>query len=310
MHATAPIDFVILSYNRKDRLQLNIERILQLPDQQLINNIIVVDNASTDGTVEMLKVYPRVTCLAQATNTGVTIGRNIGAQAAEAEFVIFLDDDVLCPMNICSRTMELFTNNKKAGCISYRIYDVLPDSYSLNEDVRVVCAFFGAGFACRREVMASIGYMDVDYFYGAEEIDLSLRFWNAGYEVLFAYDAVVEHHAPVKKLTKEQLKTKIYHWNYCWLLFYWKHFPTKDLYRYVLFVQLSQLWYSMKTTGSVIAPFRAFFKFLKMRNKIVNKRKAKRAEVIAFYNSPDTRPVHYNKPIIKGILKKLGLSTS
>ena len=309
--ARAPIDFVILSYNRKERLRLNIERILQLPDQHLVNSIIVVDNASTDGTAEMLREeYPQVRCLAQSTNTGVTVGRNIGAQHAEAEFIIFADDDVLCPLNICSRTMELFRNNTKAGCVAYKIYDVLQGWYSMEEEVRLVCAFFGAGFACRREAMAEIGYMDEDYFYGAEEIDLSLRFYNAGYEVVFAHDVTMEHYAPQKNLTKTQQKTKIYHWNYCWLLFYWKHFPRKDLYRYVVFLQLSQAWYSIKKTGSVVPPMRAFVKFMRTRNKIANKRAVKRREVIDFYNDYETKPVHYNKSIIKGLLKKLGLSAS
>lgn len=309
MRVTAPIDFVILSYNRKDRLKLNIERILQVPDQHLINSIIVVDNASTDGTVEMLKEFPRVTCLAQKVNTGVTIGRNIGARYASAEIIIFLDDDVICPSNICQHTIELFNNNPSAGCIAYKIYDVQQNSYSMEKEVRLVCAFFGAGFACRRQAMAGINYMDEDYFYGAEEIDLSLRFYNAGYEVLFAYDVVLGHHAPPKKLTTAQQKTKIYHWNYCWLLFYWKHFPTKDLWRYMVHLQLSLLWYSIKKTRSPIPPLKAFLKFIGNRNKISNRRKVKRPEVISFYNDYETQPVHYNKSIIRGILKKLKLFT-
>ena len=52
-------------------------------------------------------------------------------------------------------------------------------------------------------------------------------------------------------------------------------------------------------------PLRAWVRFVRNRNKIANKRRVKRREVIAYYNSYETRPVHYNKPMWRGILKKL-----
>src|SRR4051812_6627347 len=80
----------ILTYNRVDEVSRTIERMLALPESP---SIVVVDNASTDGTHAVLSQrFPDVRCLTMPGNLG-TAGRNAGVAALNTPFVALCDDD-------------------------------------------------------------------------------------------------------------------------------------------------------------------------------------------------------------------------
>jgi len=87
------LSVVVNTYNRRDELRSCIDSLLA-QETSASFEIIVVDDASTDGTAEMLEGLA-VTTLRAPTNQGLALGRNRGAEAARAAIIAFLDDDEL-----------------------------------------------------------------------------------------------------------------------------------------------------------------------------------------------------------------------
>ena len=91
------ISIIILSHNRLDDLRANLPALLSGLGTEM--ELVVVDNASTDGSCEFLdefrEVYPTVKLVLHDSNTGVAIGRNSGFRVATGEYVVSLDDDAV-----------------------------------------------------------------------------------------------------------------------------------------------------------------------------------------------------------------------
>jgi glycosyltransferase involved in cell wall biosynthesis len=84
------ISVVVITYNRCDELDRTLQRLAELPEQP---PVIVVDNASTDGTAEMVRSrHPGVALLTPNANLSA-VGRNLGVEAARTPYVAFCDDD-------------------------------------------------------------------------------------------------------------------------------------------------------------------------------------------------------------------------
>jgi GT2 family glycosyltransferase len=84
------VSVVVITYNRCEELDRTLQRLAELPEQP---PVIVVDNASTDGTADMVRTrYPDVALLAPGANLGA-VGRNLGVEAAGTPYVAFCDDD-------------------------------------------------------------------------------------------------------------------------------------------------------------------------------------------------------------------------
>ena len=91
MNKSFQIATIIPTFNRKHTLQRAIDSVY---DQKYISNeIIIVDDGSTDGTDEWIKKkYPQIIFLSQS-NSGVSSARNLGIKAARSEWIALLDSD-------------------------------------------------------------------------------------------------------------------------------------------------------------------------------------------------------------------------
>ncbi len=87
--------------------------------------IIVVDNASSDGTGEMVqRVFPYARYFYLKHNLGAAGGRNCGARNSRGEFCVFMDDDAFFVENdVLEQIILYFRSNFKLGCITFRIID-------------------------------------------------------------------------------------------------------------------------------------------------------------------------------------------
>ncbi|MEE6178270.1 glycosyltransferase family 2 protein [Mycobacterium sp. 050134] len=86
----ARLSVVVITHNRRAELDRTLGRLADLPEQP---RVIVVDNASTDGTADMVRSrYPGVVLLTPGINLGA-VGRNLGVRAADTPYVAFCDDD-------------------------------------------------------------------------------------------------------------------------------------------------------------------------------------------------------------------------
>lgn len=88
---TPKVSVIIPTYNRRYCLDRTIGSVLAQTHQNV--EIIVVDDAGTDGTEPWLKNYPAVKAIRNKTNLGISGARNVGFAASSGEFVAFLDDD-------------------------------------------------------------------------------------------------------------------------------------------------------------------------------------------------------------------------
>jgi len=170
--------------------------------------LIVVDNASTDDTVQMIQSnYPSVILLPQSTNTGVPGGRNIGIGRAKGEICVCLDDDAEFIDNASIRKcVDYFNKDRKLGCLAMRVLDennrivtkLIPrrDRKIFDED-RPGALFSGTAFAVRHSAFTEAGefWQDLSPYFG-EEPDLSYRLLDRGYTILQTPHLSVRHYQP------------------------------------------------------------------------------------------------------------------
>lgn len=172
------------------------------------DQVLVVDNASTDGTTELLaRDYPAVPVVSLDSNTGFAGGVAAGMQQATTEHLVLLNTDavvhdgwlaaLLAPLSdpevaaVSSRLLLPDGSLQSAG--GYLEADGYGHDRSSDDGTREVAYGCGAALALRTAAVREVGGMDPRYFLYYEDVDLSWRLWLAGYCVVFEPSAVVTH---------------------------------------------------------------------------------------------------------------------
>jgi GT2 family glycosyltransferase len=192
------VSVVILTHNRKDLLRQSLSSCLKLTWPEL--EIIVVDNVSTDGTVEMIQEEfgSRVRVI-QRTVDSPTAGRNEGFHSATGEFILSLDNDMVVLDPDCIRkAVALFQQFPKVGLLTLRISGVEdPDTplrehwwhpvpFESGKDRFFLTDYFSEGaLFLRASTFRETGGYDGDYFGCFESVDLALRILRRGYDMLY-----------------------------------------------------------------------------------------------------------------------------
>ena len=198
------VSIVIVTRNRSQSLMRCLQSVMAQDYKNI--EVIVVDNASSDGTVQMLESsFPAVKLLQQTTNTGAPEGRNIGMRAAKGEICVCLDDDAeLVDNDSVSKCVDYFTKDSKLGCLSMLVLDennrivtkLIPRRDRKVFDKDMPAALFSAtGCALRRTAFFEAGefWEDLNPYFG-EEPDLSYRLLDKGYSMLQTPHISVRHH--------------------------------------------------------------------------------------------------------------------
>ncbi|WP_406300306.1 glycosyltransferase [Embleya sp. NBC_00888] len=139
-------------------------------------------------------------------NVGIPAGRNVGTAGLpdDVDVVLFLDDDGRLAGTDAGRLLrEAFAANPRLGIVSFRIVD--PESGETQRRhvprIRVgdplrsgpVTTFLGGASAVRAAVLREVGGLPDDFFYAHEETDLAWRALDAGWEIDYRADIVLEH---------------------------------------------------------------------------------------------------------------------
>ena len=189
------VSFVLPSYNRRDVLARVLLKLREISDK-VSCEIIVVDNASNDGSVEMIKaLYPQVVLHCNKSNLGAK-ARNVGSALAKGKYVFMLDDDSYPLGDSLERGIAILEKNKKVGCLAYRV--IMPDNRYWTNGLFTV--FTGCGALFPKEALTLIGGYPEDILYYAEEYDVSFRLWAKGLKVLNPADLFVFHDKPLANM--------------------------------------------------------------------------------------------------------------
>lgn len=191
------VTFMIATHNRVGELEKTLASCFE-QDWPAVE-VVVVDDASTDGTADMVRArFPRVELIRHEKNKGSIASRNVILARAQGKYVIGLDDDSrFIAADGCRRVIERMEAEPDLGVISFQaIGPENPASLTAHgrQSGEWHCSSFAAcGVAIRQSVLAATGPL-VEFFYHAyEEPDLCLRVWDAGYRVLQWNEAVVYH---------------------------------------------------------------------------------------------------------------------
>ena len=214
------VTVIVLNWNGKD---LTIECLESLKQVNYLNfNILVVDNGSTDGSVELLKEkFPEVSILVLEKNLGYASGNNRGFASLEPdppEFVIFLNNDTIVDKNFIEPLVRQLLTHKKASQTVPKIYyendpkliwyaggivnlwtgsiyhlgirQYDGPAYSKTHKTKYAT---GCCFCMRYEEFKDFGGFDETFPMYSEDVDLSLWIRAAGKQVWFVPDSKIWH---------------------------------------------------------------------------------------------------------------------
>jgi GT2 family glycosyltransferase len=181
------VSVLVLSYNRRTDLDYTLQRVLEQEYPRY--EVIVIDNASQDGSAEMVRhKFPAVTVIRRPDNIGIA-GWNEGAKAAKGEYLLFLDDDshpdphmLSSAIPQCDHThiFALDIHSSQSEHSSSNGHDLIP-------------TFIGCGVIIPKDLFLHMnGFEPILFIYGHEE-EFSMRALHAGYEIR-QLDGMIVHH--------------------------------------------------------------------------------------------------------------------
>ncbi len=226
---------VMTSFNKCDFVRKNLDA---LRGQSVkFDAIVVVDNASSDGTIEMITSgYPEVTLIVMPhSRYGACETFNIGFASARTDLIAILDDDVELPAEWVEKMVaRLDADPASTAMISSHVWEPgTPDWYMTHPDVvreRYMATFRGCATLARRDVLERCGWYDADFFIYGNERDLSARVLNLGCRILQYPSVIVKHGTPFGM--KHGKRSLYYHVrNLWWYLF--KHVPWSQVARFL-----------------------------------------------------------------------------
>jgi len=236
----APVTAVISSWNKRAHVLANVRALMQQTRRP--REIVVVDNASTDGTAAALRAEfpipgsPLVLIEMPHDRFGACETFNLGFRAATQEFVAILDDDVVLPPNWIERLLARFEREPPTTVLvtTQVIEPAMPDEYVARADVRAeryLSTFRGCGSLVRRAALLRAGGYDERFFIYGNERDLSARLLSDGGRILFAPEVVTFHATPFG--LKAGKRSLYYHVRNFWL-YAFKNVAWSDVLRAAL----------------------------------------------------------------------------
>ena len=179
----------------------------------------VVDNGSTDGTVTILQQLERehpdgLTVIYLKSNVGTTVSRNLALRQVRGAYVAIVDSDVVVPEGTVEPLIARLSEDPSCGLLAPKLVypngqmqmstDVFPtifrklgrlfmlramerrlDISGSSQEPRSVDYAISAFWMMRQDLLATVGLLDEEIFYSPEDVDYCLRVWKAGYRVVY-----------------------------------------------------------------------------------------------------------------------------
>lgn len=216
----ADLSVIIVSYNTRDVLS----RCLSALSSSIAAadvEVIVVDNGSTDGTLDLLSnSHPAVRVVANGTNVGFAAANNQGIALSTGDVVLLLNSDAFMNSRALNRCLDVLRRNPAVGLVGLdllnedgtfqaghgafpTLWDDVSRSIGLDQlakpsrssksDPGPVDWVQGACMFVRRVAIQDTGGLDSRFFMYSEEVDWCWRFWQHGWHVWHAPDVSIVH---------------------------------------------------------------------------------------------------------------------
>lgn len=232
--------------------------------------IILVDNGSTDGSQAYVRAhFPEIRLLELGENRGFTGACNAGYPLAQGEVIVLLNNDTEVTPGWLAAIVDTIARYPQVGSVASKIllfdrrdhFHAAGDYYRVDglpgnrgvwqkdvgqyDEEEAVFGACGAAAAYRREMIEEIGFLDDDFYFSCEDVDLAWRAHLAGWQVRYVPDAVVYHKL---KATGGSVTASFYDGrNFLYLI--WKNYPAGLLrrhWRQIIRAQLGITWDALR----------------------------------------------------------------
>jgi GT2 family glycosyltransferase len=231
---TPRITVVLLTHNRIREAVETVGTLLALPERP---RVIVVDNASTDGTTALLaERFPELDVVRAESNLGAA-GRNLGAARVTTEFMAFCDDDSHWLPGSLARAVELLDCFPRVGLLSARM--LVGDSRELDDTCHAMSmsplpriglpgpalvGYMAGACVFRTALFLALGGYEPRLFIGCEEELVALDVLSSGHAIVYA-DELIVHHRP-SALRDAPLRRRMLARNAAWIA--WLRLPLAE----------------------------------------------------------------------------------
>lgn len=232
---------VVVNWNRKDDLRACLKSIKLQTEGPL--EVIVVDNHSTDGTIEMVREeFPDVTVIVMPNSDyGACETFNIGFARASAEHIVIMDNDAMLEPNWIQKALVEFREDPQLGCLAGRVLNYFTKEdwgffvYGLDDRWKdrpfFTSVFVGCGAMIRKDVLANVGGYPNEYFIYCNDFALGAKIVNAGYRIKYAPNIVAHHRIGQTQTQKKRgydFGTRNWYW------YVWKYYPSDLILKHTL----------------------------------------------------------------------------
>ncbi len=223
------VSVVIVNWNTREILRDCLRTVYE-QTKEVEFEVIVVDNASADGSADMVRTaFPRALLLANSTNRGFAAANNQGLEVAKGRYVLLLNSDTLVLDGAIDKMVRFAEAHPEAAATACQVLNPdrtvqstcfrFPSALNLllaalylnklfprnrfcgrermtwwdGQDARPVDVVAGCFMLVRREAIEQVGVLDESYFMYGEEADWCYRFWKAGWRVLYTPTAQIVH---------------------------------------------------------------------------------------------------------------------
>ena len=236
------ISIVILNYNDKEYLRECLQSLQHCSHSRQVE-ILVSDNASTDGSIEMVEAeFPRARLLKNKENLGFTRGNNVGIRASAGRYVFLLNSDIKVLDGCIDAMAQFLDDHPKAGIVgpkilnrdmshqsSCRQYPTLWNNFCQaaglakflrgsrffsgehmfffkGDRVADVDVLVGCFSALRRAAIDQVGLLDENFYMYGDDLDWCRRFREGGWRVVFNPAAQAVHYMGTSTTKKDPVR--------------------------------------------------------------------------------------------------------
>ena len=207
MNDQVEISVIIVSYNTRDIITTCLDSIVNVNDDR--KEIFVVDNASTDGSVEFIRQhYPKVHLIVNEENRGFATANNQALQLSRGRYIVLLNPDGEFLPSTFGAMISFMDANPHIGLAGVKMIN--PDgspqesysheypgnklaSHEISRLKGSIAWVLGASMIIRSDIMKNLGGFDETFFIYGEDQDLCLRIRKAGYEIGYIDTAIIVH---------------------------------------------------------------------------------------------------------------------